>query len=230
MLDVPAISKEAQEKLAAAQDAMDREFNQDPEVKAILEADARARYKIEVMFGPRRTVNGPNVCLVQLWESGKHLNGGGDSVLYLCLNHTKLHMATTRDVLFGLKKNPDAFEWVGGCGQLVPDRQLQAGIGYCAHCRRGINAELAAHLLPFECTTTHLAEVLALLFRQLDHSADIYSKFFPDDIRYQATLRAYGPEKGRKLRGLAIYPLQNILKDTANGSSLEARFRAYLTA
>lgn len=230
--DPPELSDETKAKLSVAQDAADKEFEQDPELEAaVLEADGiRAGYKIEIMFGPRRTTNGPNVCLVQLWESGKHFHGGGDSLMYTCINTKKLDQKTTKDVLLGLHKNPEFFAGFGGCGKAIPGNSMASGIAFCPHCKKGINAKLLTHLLPFENTTAELSEVLALIFRQLKDNADLYSKFFRDDIRYQASLRAYGEEKGRKLRGLSIYPLKNIMKDLAAGAALETKFRAFLSA
>jgi hypothetical protein len=42
--------------------------------------------------------------------------------------------------------------------------------------------------------------------------------------------QAKGPEAAARLKGMHIYPLKNILKDTAHGADLTKRFLTFLTS
>ena len=229
---VSSMDAETRRKVEWAERAAEKEFKGDREIATILEADSlRAAYKIEVLFGPRRTVQGPNVCLVQLWESGKHFHGGGDALMYVCLDGRKLKSSATAAIYTGLVKDPSQFEWVGGCGKAIPGQNIRGGMALCPSCQRASNARFAAHLLPFSGVTSRkLAEVLEVIFVQLNGNADIYCKYFRDDIRYQAMQRTYGEEKARRHKGMHIYPLERIVQDTANGSSVQNQIFKFLTA
>jgi hypothetical protein len=93
-----------------------------------------------------------------------------------------------------------------------------------------VNAEMLTSMKIGRVTMTNLAAELVALFHQLGSSADIYLKYSKTDVRYIALERAKGPEVARRLKGLAIYPLKNILKDTSNGADLGKRFFAFLTS
>ena len=79
-------------------------------------------------------------------------------------------------------------------------------------------------------TTKNLALYIEKLFRELGSNADIYLKFHKTDIRYIALERAKGPEVARRLKGMHIYALKNIIKDTSSGAALVGRFMAFLTS
>lgn len=172
--------------------------------------EIRAKYKIEVRFGPGRTTNGPNVCMVQIWESGKRFHGGGDDKMYWCKN---------------VDNNSDE-----GCGKHIASSFIRNGIAICPHCKRAINAKLLTGEIIYKNSTKDLAVRLAALWHSLEGSADIYCKYDQTDIRYKAMEAAKGLETARKLRGMHIYPLKNLIKDTSNGAELSGRIVAFLTA
>jgi len=170
----------------------------------------RARYKIEVTFGPYRTTAGPNLVGVQLWESGKHFHGGGDELMYWCKDNREGHDE--------------------GCWAPISGQNLKAGFAFCSNCQRTVNADLLTNMKVGRVTTKNLSEELVKLFRQLNSSADIYLKFHQTDIRFQAMERSKGPAVARRLKGMHIYPLKNILTDTMHGADLGKRFYAFLTS
>ena len=182
--------------------------NTDPEVRQIMEGDdVRAVFKIEIMFGDKRTVNGPNVSVVQAYESGRRLHGGGDELVYWC-----------KDV-----------ESDDGCwGPIIGDN-ISRGLAFCPTCGT-VNAEKLTGQRFMKVTTQRLAEHVAAIWRQLGMNADIYCKYDPKDIRVEIMEKKVGAARAHELRGLFIYPLANILKDTAAGSSLESRFEAFFKA
>ena len=169
-----------------------------------------AKYKIEIMFGPKRTVTGPNTYVMQVFESGKRLHGGGDELAYWC-----------RDV----REGHDT-----GCWGIIIGDYIRNGIALCTHCDAAIRADFLTGQRFGKVMTKTLAEHVAKIWRQLDCSADIYCKFDRDDIRIKIMEEKVGAADAHRLRGLFIYPLPNILKDTAAGASVEARFEAFFKA
>lgn len=173
-----------------------------------LKEQLRAKFKIEVTFGPKRTIPGPNLLGIQIWESGKRLNGGGDDLSFWCLSR---------------KSNE-------GCGSVITSDNIRGGIAVCPSCQRMVNAELLTNMKIGKITTKDLSVVIEKIFRGLGHNADIYLKYDQQDIRVLAMERQKGRNVARRLKGMHIYPLRNILKDTANGASLAPRILAFLTS
>jgi hypothetical protein len=189
-----------------------------------------AGYKIEVNFGPKRTTAGPNIFSLSVWESAGALNGGGDALCYFCLEKDRGLLEEADDVepASGQIKKGE-----GGCGGIIPDRNMRGGMGKCPACNGMVNlANATTHILG-KLPTTRLAEKVAKLFRQLNEDADIYVVYHPTDMRSVMTAQAVNPQQAdapRAKRALTIYPLKNIIKDTLNGSSIESRFEALFRA
>jgi len=184
-----------------------------------------ARYKIEIHFGPKRTTKGPNVAAISFFESGNRLNGDGDEAMYLCMERDRgLALNMGADV-----KDREVVRGVEGCGKFIPGGQIRGGCAMCS-CeeQKIIQAESLTSTLLVNLTTQKLATLLVRFFEELDNNADIYMKYHPSDIRYKAMEDVYGLDKARMMRGLTIYPLRNIVKDTMAGSSLENRFKALM--
>lgn len=191
----------------------------------VINPEVKANYKIEIHFGPKRTTSGPNVAAISVFESGMHLNGEGDELMYICAERDKglaLNAPGVADT--EIKKGAE------GCGKFIPGRNLRNGVAICAcEKRRMIKSEELTSTLLVNLSTEKIANLVASWFRKLDNDADIYVKYHPTDIRYKAMEAAEGLDKARMLRGLTIYPLKNIIKDTANGASIEKRFLALFT-
>jgi hypothetical protein len=168
-----------------------------------------AKYKIEVYFGPQRTLNGPNTITLTFWESGRRLHGGGDDLMFIC-----------RDV------KDEAL----GCGHIFSSDCVKGPFAICPKCERAVSAERCSRFLTGRKTTKTIAAALAKFWHQLEGNADIYLKFDRTDIRYVAIEKSIGSKKARELKGLSIYPLKNIIADTAHGADLVQKFYAFLTA
>jgi len=170
--------------------------------------DIRARFKIEVTFDKDRTVQGPNLLGIQVWESGKRLHGGGDELCFFC---------------------KDAKEDLG-CWGIIPPDAVKGGVAYCPHCEKAVNSVRLTTMKVGRVTTQNLATELEKMWRQLGCNADIYLKYHKTDIRYVSMERAMGPGAARKLKGMHIYTLSNILKDTSAGAEVHSRFVAFLSS
>lgn len=177
--------------------------------RVLPEPQIRAKYKIEVFYGPKRTATGPNVVKLAFFRSGQKLHGGGDELMFMC-------------------RNPkDERE---GCGSFIPPDAIRGGVAICPGCKKAIKASSLSEYLIGNFSTRSLSQELAKFWHRLEGLADIYCKYDPTDIRYLVMVKRLGAQRAHQLRGKHIYPLKNIIKDTANGSSLENRFFAFLTA
>lgn len=190
----------------AAQKTRDEITKQGAE--AGLKDPLKAKFKIEVTFAPQRTITGPNLLGIQIWESGKRLNGGGDDLSFWCQN---------------LKAKE-------GCWGVITSDNIRGGIAVCPHCQKMVNAALLTNMKIGRITMKALSELLEKTFRQLGHSADIYLKYDKQDIRVLAMERQKGKDVARRLKGMHIFPLRNIIKDSANGAGLAKLFFAFLTS
>lgn len=182
------------------------------EVSPVLErSNIRAKWKIEITYGPRRTVQGPNAVGIQVWESGRHFNGGGDALAFFCKDNREGHD--------------------DGCWGVIPQDNVDArGVAYCPHCERAVNAELLTNMKKGMVTSQNLALELADLFRKLESNADLLIKYHMTDPRYIAMERAKGPDVARRLKGMHMYRLAAIIRDTAAGADIVKRFHAFITS
>jgi len=91
-------------------------------------------------------------------------------------------------------------------------------------------AEHLVDAIMYEADMTKASEILEMWWNKLKCNADIYVKYAPDDPRTLLQADMYGYEKARARKGLTIYPLDRIIKDTLAGASVQGRFRSLLTA
>ena len=182
----------------------------DPELDRTLNGEVRAKYKIEVTFVKNRSLTKLNAVGILIWESGKRFHGGGDEMMFWCKDNRKGHDE--------------------GCWSPIPGDNIKAGIAYCPSCKRTVNAELLTNMRIGNVYMDSLAKEITRLFHQLQDNADIFLKFHRTDVRYLAMEQEKGPDVAKRLKGMAIYPLKNILKDTAAGADLTKRFKAFITS
>ena len=184
-----------------------------------------AKYKIEIHFNKNRTTSGPNTAAITVFESGARLNGEGDEMVYICSERDQglaLNMPNVQDraVIRGYD----------GCGNVIPGSQLRGGVAMCTNCDYIIKSESLTSTLLVNLTTKKLSVLVTDLFRKLGSDADIYIKYHPTDIRSKALNNPHALDSSRMSRGLTIYPLHNIIKDTSGGASIEGRFQALFSA
>jgi hypothetical protein len=194
----------------AAKRSAGKTHRQVAEESGLLVKEIRAKYKIEVTFDAGRTLQGPNVVGIHLWESGKRLHGGGDELMFFCKDS---------------KKGSDL-----GCWGPISQDNIKGPIAYCPNCQKALNADRLTDMKIGKVTSQNLAIELAKLFRQLGSNADIYIKYHKTDVRYAAMEKAKGPDVAARLKGMHIYPLKNILKDTSAGADIVKRFHAFITS
>lgn len=207
------VSNETRQKQYEAEERAKRLSREDDdEVLTLLASgQVRAKWKIEVTFVKNRTTTGLNAVGIQVWESGRHMHGGGDALAFFC-----------RDSREGES---------GGCGGVIPQDNIgRDGIAYCPHCKMTVNAAHLSNMWVANAYMDRIAHQLAKMFRELGSNADIYIKFHKTDVRYMAMYREKGPDTARRMKGMHIYPLKNILRDTAAGADLVKRMKAFITS
>ena len=198
-------------------------------MEKLLQDEVRAKYKLEVQFGEGRVGRGirsakPFPGSMSIWLSGSKFHGGGDEKVFECPNCDALifpYQITQRTVVE--RRN----------GR---DVESFKSMSYCGRCARIWSSEQTTGERLCNLTEKNWAHAILNVMRRLDLNADIYLKYHPTDIRYQTMMemaRERGGEevaKARRNRGLHIYPLKNIIKDTKNGSDLYGRIRAFINA
>jgi hypothetical protein len=192
--------------------------------KTAAEMEKKARYKLQVFFQSERSDKKPIAFTLSVLESGKRLHGGGDECLFIC-RRQRGAAAKPFDVMGKEVKSPM------GCGGFITgDLVSEEGTMVCPHCLLPHKSSEVGDSVFFRLSADKASTVLANWWRRLGCDADIYLKYSPFDVRVKMMQDAYGVRKARELKGMTIYPLENILKDTSAGSSVESRFRALILA
>ena len=216
---------------------MSREMEQllesDEDLKKIVTGgDVRAGHKIQINFGPGRSVRKEFKALLTMWESGKFFHGGGDGVMYMCLDHRIFEKDNTTPPsalpLLRRMQKDGRTEW--GCGSPITAADIRGSVAMCPGCKNMIPIDYLTGQIPFFGSIEELAAMLAILFHRLKDDADLYCKYDRSDIRYETQVKKNGADIAHRLRGLLIYPLYRILQDVGVGSSLESRFLAFIKA
>lgn len=192
--------------------------------KSAEEMAKRADFKIQIWFRSERSMHKPLAYSLSFWESGKRLHGGGDEMMFICRRHANSPRLTPFDVAMGPKKT------LRGCDGLIPGGLADTGVIVCPHCHTKHKPDQIGDSIFYRTTVDQAADILARWWRKLGSRADLYAKYNPNDPRSIMMAQNYDFRTAREKKGLTIYPLQNILKDTLNGATLEGRFKAFITA
>jgi len=201
----PVLSAEEQDVLRQKLLAFDK----------LLSDEGKAKWKIEIGFFHKRKLHSHSAGAISIWESGTKFHGGGDTKAYFC---------------------PGKERKISACEGVIPDHANGYGFLVCPACKHVWKGEEVYGEIFGRWTNRTWAEKVLWLFRKLDHNADIYLKYPLADLRIAARAeqrKQLGGEKLQRVRQQRvqyIYPLKNIIKDTAGGADLLGRFYAFLTA
>jgi len=197
------------------------------EKKNAEEMSKKAKYKIQIWFKSDRSIHKPVLYTLSAWESGKRLHGGGDEMMFLCRRHQGARKLSRFDVVASTKKDIGPL----GCNKFIPGELIgPGGVVVCPHCGVRHKSDQIGDSVLYNTTVDVAARVLTDWWLRLDSNADLYAKYTPTDPRTIMMSRGYNARLAREKKGLTIYPLANIIQDTMNGSSPEARFKAFITA
>ncbi len=187
----------------------------------------KADYKIQIWFKSDRSMHSPIAFTLSFWESGKRMHGGGDEMMFICKRNEDAKDVTPFEVASVSKGKASA----RGCGSLIPGEMvLPGGLAVCPHCGVKHKSTEIGDSIFYRATIDNAAKILETWWRKLDGNADIYAKYSPTDPRTKMMYQNYNHIVAREKKGLTIYPLKNILKDTSAGASVFSRFKAFITA
>lgn len=192
--------------------------------KSAEEMAKRADFKIQIWFRSERSIHKPIAYSLSFWESGKRLHGGGDEMMFICRRHASAPKLKPFEV--GMARTQS----VRGCDGLIPGGLADSGVIVCPHCHVKHRPDQIGDSIFYRTTINQATDILAKWWRKLGGRADLYAKYNPNDPRSIMMAQNYDFRTAREKKGLTIYPLQNILKDTLNGATLESRIKAFITA
>lgn len=183
-------------------------------------SEIKAKYKLEIMFNDARSNTHPFPGMMFAWENGNMWEGGGDAKIYFC---------------------PQKLDRLDGVGQRtcwtpIDSRFIGPKQAICPVCRR-ISApiDLCGEIFA-NSTSQNWAYLIQHAFEALEHNADIRLGILANDLRQASKDEQERDHRGDKLTGIrlkrkwVIYPLKNIIRDTAGGSDVYTRIRAFLGA
>lgn len=226
------MAKETSYRVGSGEGNLQQMANQDEDIRKILDDEVMAGHKIQINFGPGRSAMKDFKALITLWESGKFFHGGGDGHMYTCMDHRIFnnHATTAPSALPIFRQMMKDGRTERGCGHPITDVDIRGDVAMCPGCKNLIPIKYLLGQIPFSGSVGELAELVAIIFHRLKDNADIYCKYDRTDIRCEMQKSSHGVEAAHKLRGLFIYPFYRILKDVANGASLEGRLKAFFLA
>ncbi len=180
--------------------------------------DVVAKYKIEVMFGTKHTVQGLAYGVLTIWESGQ-LNGGGENAAYIC---------------------PGKHKKYNECEGVIPDAAMGLSVVVCPECgvmwkRHDLIGEQF-----FRLPIQKWADVILHWFIKTGMDADVRLKYTYRhknlDIRgasereqdRQMKGDLLNPIRDKEHRTSKLYPLKNIIKDTSAGADLYTRILSFV--
>lgn len=196
-----------------------------------------AAYKIDVIFSSKRSslMHVPSMCVVTIWESGRHFHGGGDQKMYWC-GYPDCQKPISSDVFLSAhcvcqKCNRENFR------DPVTRLQHVAYVDRQGQPRNGIDklpcivGEKFAKLTP-----PKLAQLLHKTWHQLDGDADIRLIYSSGEIRFDPLHDGIKTKvvdklaKARRCRDPVIYTVAAIRKDLAAGADFIKQLTALVTA
>jgi hypothetical protein len=214
-------------------------------LKKDLEADKeKAKYKIELQFAAARSakLEVPNLFQVMVWESGRRFHGGGDQRMVFCGYWRGQGYPDKEECMKPIADSNFAVNHLvcPHCGrEQFLDPQVKARHIEIAREERSDVAGLERMpivnpTLVGKLSAQPMSRLLARIFRDCGSAADLYIKFHATDIRCRDVAEVKKADHYRKARedrvekkenrGLLIYPLKNIIKDTVSGKPLEKCF------
>jgi hypothetical protein len=208
--------------------SLGQDLTLDPEVEERLHqiwkdmqagVEMRARYKLEVAFTEKRSVHQPFGGFIVAFSNGGFAHGGGDEAVYFCS---------------GSKEGPDGRP--RACNAPLDLRWIGKTSAVCPVCRSVVKPRELTGQIYAKLSVQHWATLMTRIFKILDCNADLRIGVLRGDLRAATEKEQERERRGddfakiRSQRTWVVYPLTNIIKDTAAGADLYSRIRAFLSA
>lgn len=223
----PSLPAELRDLVAAGLDADDVQLDADvekkleevwAEIKTGGDARLTATYKIELAFTENRSVHAAFGGFIYAVSNGGYAHGGGDEGIYFCT------ATVDRDGVARLCNAPLRPIWVG------------RDAAVCPICRQATKPKDLVGQVYAKLTFQGWGTLLEHMFHKLGCDADVRLGVMRGDLRQASAIEAEQHREGEDLikvrveREWVVYPLTNIIKDTAAGATLSSRLRSFLKA
>lgn len=181
-------------------------------------SELSAKYKIEIAFTEGRSRDKAFGGFIYAVSNGGFAHGGGDEGIYFCTAKIDKNGVTKRC------NAPLRPAWVG----------KEAAV--CPECRQATKPKDLMGQVWARLTFQNWARLAERFFHALGGDADIRIGVMKGDLRVLTEDEMERSSRGEKLdrarveREWVIYPLANIIKDTAAGATLSSRISAFLKA
>lgn len=184
------------------------------EADAILAAEGKAKFKIELMFTEKWSIVKPVPGIVSFWETGARLHGGGDTIVHFC---------------------PGRKLKINDCEHYIPDPSHGYGFLVCPGCHKVWQGKDVFGQIIGRHTAKDWAVLIEKYYRKLDMNCDIVIKYHKTDIRRATKESLHVEDALRVVRSNAkrlkrIYTMKAIMEDVSAGSSLYDRILAFVRA
>lgn len=201
-------------------DDLDLSPEQEAEVNEAFEAAVgeeplQAKYKLELYFLEKRSVQKPFGGFLFAWTNGGFAHGGGDESVYFC---------------------PTELEPGKQCLHPIHIQFISKRFAVCESCRQAHEPKQLIGQVYAKLSFQNWATLITKYFRLLGSSADIRLGMMPGDL-HSATKRELDKvyhgdllNEIRRNRQWVIYELDRIIRDTTAGADLERRIRVFLSA
>jgi len=197
----------------------------------------KAKYKIEVIFGPGRSISylKPSKGRIITWLSGSALHGGGDELMYFCGNDECSRPIEPQYFVAASLLCPY-------CGVESFASQMDKEMHITALREAGQNTQdframpVCYDGMGFNTTPPELGRRIERIWYKLGGNADIYLKYFEDDIRFTAAEAGrsmderLGIARAKRKGTRGIYPLHRLIRDLNAGAEPWKRFASFVTA
>jgi hypothetical protein len=201
--------------------------------KKVLTKVGRAKYKIELFMGTKRTGRGLTPVILTIWESGRRFHGGGDDKMYWCGYSACGKPLTSSNFGYAHVVCPTCHK-----ESFLDPQAKKDHIASLVRDNRPVNDLDKLPIISGEkycnLTTDHIADLLVATFNDLERDADFYFKHQTVDMRYdklhETTKDMDKLDLARIKREPAIYSLDRLLVDLANRSDLKKKLLTFLTA
>lgn len=177
--------------------------------------DAKARFKLDVMFFHDRSMTKPHLGVITAWHSGGYMNGGGDYMIYFCPTKTD---------------DDD-----GQCFAPIDTKLLTGGLAVCTKCRTAHDPADLIWQIRARLRVDGWAKLITRMFYRLETNADIRVGYFRKNLieAYQNLKVGDDGESLDRVKGDHVwttYSLFHLMRDVHAGADVYNRIKALLSA
>lgn len=177
-----------------------------------------AKFVLDLFLTEERSKFRPFTGFLMGWTNGGALSGGGDEKIYFCPQKVDRNGETSI------------------CGAPLPPNLIKHGIGMCLACKRPSEDKNFIGEILFKLPMDTWPKVLERYFYRLECNTDIRICVLKGDLKDAAMAEQERQMHGDRLnkvraeREWVRYRLEDLVKDSSAGATLQGRLRSFLNA